>query len=383
MKTNRAGQIEVTFNWVYVLIAGAVILLFFVGIIARQKVISEGNLAADVVRIMESIITGAQVSEKTKSSIPLGGLSEQTFYFSCEEGVSEYGVVGLPARVQNSLDPIFASKKLQGSRLILWSLPYFLPFKITDFLMVTSDFNHYYFLGEGQGLSQEFIEGAVDSSNSGNSGNSGNSDNKLSINTQKINSFSEIEVKSTKVKVRIVDADGSQIQAGSRIPEQLLVLENEDVTAVSFTANKEANFFVKEGPFWKKLNQQPVPVVSKADHRDAALYGAIFTDDPEIYLCNMQKAYQRIRLIAEIYEQKITELEQFYQNPRESANCLGFVSGFAASEGNVQDTLLLYRTRARACSLLADSSCVEIVEMAERLKHLNGRLFEECSITLY
>ena len=34
---NHKGQVEVTFNWVYILIAGAVILLFFVSLVVRQK----------------------------------------------------------------------------------------------------------------------------------------------------------------------------------------------------------------------------------------------------------------------------------------------------------------------------------------------------------
>ena len=85
---------------------------------------------------MESIFTGAQVSEKTKSSIPTGGLSDKTLYFRCEEGVGEYGIEGFPARTQNSLDPIFAPSRMQAARLILWSLPYSLPFKITDFLLL-------------------------------------------------------------------------------------------------------------------------------------------------------------------------------------------------------------------------------------------------------
>src|SRR3989344_9381424 len=332
MGARKRGQIQVTFNWVYILIAGAVILLFFVGIISRQKVISEENLAVDVVRIMESIFTGAQVSEKTKSSIPLGGLSEKTFYFTCEDGVSEYGVEGLPARVQNGLDPIFAPINFRGSRLILWSLPYALPFKITDFLLVTSDYNQYFFIGEGNGLSDEFIEGALDSNP------------KLSVSAQKINGLSEIAVKSQNIRVRIIDADGDQIQSGGRITENLLILEDEAVTAISFTANKEANFFRKEGATWKKLNLQPIAIVSKTDQRDAAIYGAIFPEDPASYLCNMQKAYQKIRFIAEIYQGKVQELEEYYQGSAESGNCNGFIGGFTASEGNIKDTLLLYRT---------------------------------------
>ena len=61
MVNEKKAQIQVTFNWVYILIAGAVILLFFIGIVVKQKAVSEENLATDVVRVMESIFTGAGV----------------------------------------------------------------------------------------------------------------------------------------------------------------------------------------------------------------------------------------------------------------------------------------------------------------------------------
>lgn len=370
-KGNNLGQIQVTFNWIYILIAGAVILIFFISIAARQKIISEENLAADVIQITQSIFVGAQVSEKTKSSIPTGGLSDKTFYFRCDQGIGEYGVEGLPARVQNSLDPIFAPPQVRSSRLILWSLPYFMPFKITDILLVTSNNHHYYFLGSGNGFTEEFIGGATDS------------DEKLSIKVKQVNSLSEIETVDNQLNIRLIDADGISIKSGTPLPESWRHLDDQMVTAVSFTANKEVLFFRKKGLVWNQLNFQPIPIVSFPSHRNAAYYGAVFTEDPETYLCNMQKAYQRIRLIAEVYENKVKELDSYYSSSRESANCRGFISGFTVAEGNVKDTLLLYKTRAKVCSVLADSSCLEIVDFAARLQSLNEKIAEECSITIY
>ncbi len=371
MKHYRKGQIEITFNWVYILIAGAVILLFFVSLIVKQKEISEERLAEDVVRVMESIFTGAQVSEKTKSSLPLGGLSERDLYFRCEDAVGEYGIKGLPARTQNSLDPLFAPKEVTGTRLILWSLPYFLPFKITDFLFLTSDKHHYVFVGAGSGFSDQFVEGALDS------------DPKLSISVQKVNLLSEVVIKSKETKVRVIDADGTLIKDGQVIPENLLIVDDDKLTAASFTANKEINFFKKRGAVWRKINPQPITIVSRTAIRDAAKYAAVFADDPEIYRCNMEKAYRRLMLIAEVYEGKVGELETYYENPTESGSCIGFVNGFTLAEGNIRDTLTLYQTRAKACSLLADNSCADIVNLAERLRLLNEKLAEECSVTLY
>src|SRR3989338_10327302 len=157
MMHTRRGQIEMTFNWVYILIAGAVILLFFVGLVVRQQASSEQRLTVDVVESMQRIFTAASVSEKTKNFIDTSGLADYTFYFDCKEGVGEYGIEGGTARVQIPHDPIFAPATFQTSLIITWSLPYEFPFKVMDLLFVTSKNTQYYVVGEGNGFAREFL----------------------------------------------------------------------------------------------------------------------------------------------------------------------------------------------------------------------------------
>ena len=132
------AQVQVTFHWIYVVLAGAVILLFFAGIVIRQKSVAEQELTADVTRILETILAGAGVSEKTKNVIDTSGLADLTLYFSCTEGVGEFGIIGGSSRAQNTRDPLFAPEKIKSPQLITWSLPYAFPFKIIDFLYVTA-----------------------------------------------------------------------------------------------------------------------------------------------------------------------------------------------------------------------------------------------------
>src|SRR3989338_857556 len=82
-KKDKKAQMDVGFNWIYIMIAGVVILLFFTGIIVKQKTASQQQLSTDVVRIMESIFTAAGVSEKTKNSIDIIGLADYTLTFNC------------------------------------------------------------------------------------------------------------------------------------------------------------------------------------------------------------------------------------------------------------------------------------------------------------
>ena len=96
MSWEKRGQIEITFNWIYIVIAGAVILLFFFSLVVKQKQISEERLSNEVVQIMSSILTGAGVSEKTKNFIDASGLADYILYFSCDAGISEFGIKDKP-----------------------------------------------------------------------------------------------------------------------------------------------------------------------------------------------------------------------------------------------------------------------------------------------
>ena len=84
MTVSKKGQLTLSFNWIFVMVAGAVILLFFVGLIVKQKDSSEQKLNFDVVNILESILVGSTVSEQTINTIDTSGISSMELFFECE-----------------------------------------------------------------------------------------------------------------------------------------------------------------------------------------------------------------------------------------------------------------------------------------------------------
>ena len=272
---NRRAQIQVTFNWVFILIAGAVILLFFIGIVVKQKDISEQRLNEDVVRVMGSIFTGAGVSEKTKHEIPTSGLADYTFYFNCEEGVSYYGIKGQPSRIEDEIMPMFSPREIKTTKMLTLSLPYKMPYKTADLLFVTSENTQYYLTGSGDGFWEEFT----------NSTEGFNVEYVPSVNLADVNP-------GMNYQVRIIDLDGNKVLDGGSVPENLLRYDDDKVTAVSFVAAQMVDYFIKDDNLWKKTNINHVPIISLGGERDAAKYAAIFAADDKLYNCNMQKAFQ-------------------------------------------------------------------------------------------
>lgn len=359
------GQIQITFNWIYIMIAGAVILLFFIGIVVKQKAASEEKLAIDVVNIMESIFTSAGVSEKTKNVIDTSGLTDYTFFFDCQEGVGEYGIKDNPAQSQNAVDPVFAPKELQSTKFITWSLPYELPFKVMDLLFITTINTKYVVLGN-TAFAQEFLLATEDDFNV-------------------VETADGLEP-GRNFQIRIVDTDGSFVQDGQPVPVSLQRMDNDKVTAVQFESeqvNTNVFYYRKndEGN-WKILNRaDPVPIVSLGGERDAARFAAVFASDHTTYWCNMQKVLTRLGLITQVYSGKLESLKTRYGERQESGHrigsCLGHISGF---DDDIEDPLRLMSSSVSVCK--ESKQCVELVSSADEITRVNERMGVDC-IALY
>ncbi len=370
------GQVELTFNWIYILIAGTVILLFFIGIVVRQKQASEQQLSIDVLRIMESIFTGAGVSEKTKNSLDISGLVDYTLYFSCREGVTEYGLKGREARVQNAIEPIFAPSEIQAPRLSLWSLPYRLPYKVADFLFVTSENTKYFFLGGGQFVEEFFGETEKDAAS------------RFRINAERITELGQADP-AGNFQVRVVDFSGA-VHDGDSVPLQFRALDDGRVTAVTFPTLQQAHFFRKSGSQWEQLTDNPLRIISLGGTRDAAVYAAIFTDQPETYECNMKKAFRRLIYLNDVYGGpevaagdlpggKVQELREYYLERGGLAHpdCLGLIERYPQ---NLITSLAVFQNRARLC--LQNDICADLAESARQLKEINLQMQRNC-VALY
>ncbi len=354
---SKRGQVDVTFNWIYVLIAGAVILLFFVGIVAKQKSSSEQKISLDVLSIMESIFTSASVSDKSRHVIDAAGLADYTFYFSCQDGVGEYGIKDSSAHIEDSLHPLFSPAQLSTSTFLTYSLPYALPFKVTDFLFVSSINTKYVVLGNSpfatDFLAQTKEFNVVDSLNNLNIGEN--------------------------YQIRIVDSDGSYLRDGLEVESNLA--NSPRLSAVQFesSASDTRLFYygVVDGK-WKKLNRESLPLVSIDSERNAAKFAAVFAQDQEQYWCNMQKALKRLLLVRQIYAARADKLKEHYeaQDALIASECLLYLS---ESTPNIEDSLL---SESLIKNCLEEKDCLGLLQKADELRRVNEQMNVNC-IALY
>lgn len=132
---SRKGIIEVSFSWIFILLAGTVILGLFVYIGFNQGNFFKTLINADMLKDLNAIFVAAQVSKNTAAifSIPSTDLS-----FSC----NSYGIEGVSHSLSGQF--VFAPDRLDTDKIISWSKPWSLGFRITNFLYLTSPYIKYY-----------------------------------------------------------------------------------------------------------------------------------------------------------------------------------------------------------------------------------------------
>ena len=140
----KKAQIEVSFNWIFILIAGFALLIFFYIIITNQTETSRETLSRTIVQRMNAVFDSMQANPNTAEVH-----RRVTFEldFTCINGVHEFrrGRSASSSYLDHSI--IFTPERLGGSELITYTTRINLPFLTTSVLYL-SDARTLYFFNE-------------------------------------------------------------------------------------------------------------------------------------------------------------------------------------------------------------------------------------------
>lgn len=271
---------EIQFNWIFVLIAGAAILLFFTSIIVKQKDVSTASIKSTVLKSIEAIITGVSVSKDTTNlvDIPNSNIEISCGRVSLEEVSKQY---------QNLI--LFAPSLIKGSFLITQTLDFSMPYKVTNLLYITSPNVRYIIIGDDS-LAKEI-----------------NKSLPVELKKEFYPTMPQIK-SSSNYKVRFVFF--GSIAPPPKAFEKLL---DSDVTAIKVNGDIDKGtieFYQRDKNAW--LSKGNSVYLGKQ-----SLIGAVYADILELYECNMQNTFVRFNLITKIYVEKIKKLKQFVETSRE------------------------------------------------------------------
>ncbi|MBI4151607.1 hypothetical protein HY496_01440 [Candidatus Woesearchaeota archaeon] len=353
----KKGQMEMPFNWIYVLIAGGVILLFFVGIVVKQKASAAEQLGTEVNQILSSITSAASSAETTKVVIQLAGFAEESLSFQCSDGVTKFGILGKGKPAEDLVTPLFAPALVQSGELLLWSLPFHFPYKITDFLYVTAPTVQYVLVGNDVHV-QEFLKEAKSSE-----------DARFAISVMRVDDIAAFSPSAGMKSVRIVDYTGQAITG--EVPSSLQVFDDVQVSAVVFQSGA-ASFFQKKGAAWRSDGSSLL--FTLGGELDAVHFAAIFAQNKEMFDCGMTKALQRAKHVSRVYAEKGKAL---------LASPAALEGTCPVTYSGLPELLIVHPSATLTCAETYPLGCPDAVQSAGKLRAQNELLFKGGCVPLY
>jgi len=362
---SKKAMIEVQFNWIFVLIVGAILVAFFVTLGVKQKYISEEKTSYTSLSSFDSLLTSAGISANTLIVIDTPNV---LFEYDCNTFR-----IGSVSKAVNE-KPIFAPKKLKSTKLITWTQDFFLPYKVTNLLYMSNPKKEYVFVGKStdvvlnnlqNNLPKNFSAIRFDETVWQSSSGGGSSSFTIGSSTQ-------IQQYSSDTQFRFIFSGISSNMI--TLPESFASKQDGDVTGVSIAADK-LYFYEKKGVNLKKI----VPTSSSQSYsgepsfNDPAIeYAALFSDDLENYQCAMGKVARKYSIITRVYDVTFTNV---LLSPDLDDVCKPFYDAgiTALSMSNVPLTNDAYSTFAAST----------VMSSAATLKQLNKAMKTESCPLLY
>ena len=269
LQSKNKKAFEIQFNWIFVLVAGAAILIFFTVILVKQRNASELSSRAVVVKSIESIITGASISKDTTNTIDIPNSEIEV---SC----NKFSLGGVSKQYQSLI--LFAPGLINGKSIVTQTTGFSAPYKATNLLYITSPNVRYIIIGNNE-ISRE-INRSLPSSL------------KKEVYITAPAAFQN--KKNYKARFIIFDStDLSSIDISA-----FDKMQDSDVTALKVAGDAETGtveFYEKRKDSWGAAKG------ASAYIRKASLLGAVYSDTSDAYECSMKNAFLRLNLVNKVY----------------------------------------------------------------------------------
>ncbi len=258
------------FNWILVLVAGSIFLLFFILLTIDYKQLSEKKLNTQLAVAIDQEISLLKSAKLTTKLNP-EGINEFNLITTCQDIL-----INNAAPVDFSDKLIFSPSEINTDTLLIWINSLYLPYKI-DSLIYLSSPNIKYLILE-QPNTKDFINSLLDFMPK-------TQENKQFFNIEVINSINQNSI-NTIIKNERIKELRFILFSDQEIPEfqvkaNKIIIQPKDSGFVNY--NKKQSYYIN-----KEL-----------------LLAAIFSDN---YDCMLDKTLNKINLVNQIYLEKASSL---------------------------------------------------------------------------
>lgn len=166
-KKNRRGALEISFGWLFAIIAGIVILFF--AFYLGSKIINSGQetvsaeTGKEIGILLNPLETSFESAQTTSISIPVetkihngckleGDFGKQTIQLD-QLSFNKWTETDIDVIFNNKY--IFSNSEVQGKKFYIFSKPFYFPFKVADLIFMTSSMNRYCFVDAPSDIKEE------------------------------------------------------------------------------------------------------------------------------------------------------------------------------------------------------------------------------------
>jgi len=297
---NKRKGFAIQFNWIFILIIGALIMVFFFTIINKQRTMSQETLNKEMLDYFDNIISGTNVKMGTVENTSLAGFSLETSPDFIKVQGSAWEGIAFRNRI------VFSPDLIKGDKLITYSDYWSMPYKIDYFIYLTSNEVRYIIVDD---VSTEEDSVYI---------------NQLlnllpKFTTKEVlghTSISNIQDKNNyKVRFIFINMEPSSLTSFGDI-------EDRDFSAINIiTDNTDLDTYGKVN-FYKKQDNRLVLDGESYYLGKETLLGAIYAENKDYYNASMAKALEKLDILSEIYKDNAILLKNYCETELKLLNCV-------------------------------------------------------------
>ncbi len=269
----KRGMIGEQVNWIYVLIAGSLILAFFATLAIRQKGQADSNQAQESLKAIDELMF------QPPRSSQLVHFSNIELTISCDTT----GITSLKIGNEQALkaeDPVFSPPSIKSNEIIAMTNEWNIPFKASNFIYLTANDTRYVILYrdlESKSIADQISRELPDQAN-------------------KAVQESTRPIANTNSKRIVIIGAGIAPSAPSWAAKEISLIQ---ITPQTDDMEEGSITFYQAG--------QPLPAYPYTGK--AMMIGAIYSGNRKAFDCSMKRAYQRASMVSLIYSMKASKLE--------------------------------------------------------------------------
>ncbi|MBI4438775.1 hypothetical protein HY640_02495 [Candidatus Woesearchaeota archaeon] len=283
---SKKAMIGEQVNWVYVMIAGTLILLFFIALIYKQKEAAEAAIEEEAIKNIE-LITAQPARSTQLLKMPKLELDK-----TCSSG--ETTIKAGDSYPTRPSDPVFGPSTIRSNEVMATTDEWNIPFKTTNLVYLTANDTRYIVLkalsdAPSERLAKQIIDSLPVQANK---------------NTRPITASDTI-INTNSRRIVIIGAGTDPRPA---IVNWMREKPAKDITVIKVTreTGKESG----------KITYYEKNAASEFEQGQATVYiehpmmmAAIYSDSLEELNCATQKAYQRLGPVSTVYSERVRQIK--------------------------------------------------------------------------